>query len=86
MKIPRVISAGTVRCIDSFCSSDTIEITVQPSLMESVRKQSPSSVNGVPTVLALNKQSDVIKRDGGMAIRLEEVGEGVRRNWRRRNR
>jgi hypothetical protein len=54
--------------------------------MESVRKQSPSSVNGVPTVLALNKQSDVIKRDGGMAIRLEEVGEGVRRNWRRRNR
>ena len=31
-------------------------------------------------------RADVIKRDVGMAIRLEEVGEGVLRNWCRRNR
>jgi hypothetical protein len=57
MKIPGVIGAGTVRYIDNSCSFDTIEITVQPSFMESVRKQILSHVNGVPTMLALDKPS-----------------------------
>jgi hypothetical protein len=47
MKIPGVVGVGTVRCINNHCDSDTIEITVQPAFMKSVRNQIPSSVNGV---------------------------------------
>jgi len=62
MKILGIIGAGTVRYIDNSCSSDTIEITVQPSLMESVRKQILSDVNGVSTVLTLDKPSGCLRR------------------------
>jgi hypothetical protein len=69
---------GRFGVFDNSCSSDAIEINVQPSFMESVRNQIPSSVNGVPTSLAEGKRL-ATNRAADMAIgrqELESLGSG----------
>jgi hypothetical protein len=49
--LPGVVGIGPAKCRDDGCDFSSIGITVQAQLMNTVRGDIPSSVNGVPIVL-----------------------------------
>jgi len=51
MDLPGVETVETARCGNCDCDPPAIEVTVQPSMMASIRKQIPKSKFGVPIML-----------------------------------